>query len=159
LNWPLRPSNDIDEVPTGVTVMPDALKAGEPHQPELEVVVKTVPEKADGDWNVTPGSATKRGAPSQSYVNRTPKTLLPCCDSARPQPDSTEFHQMSVKSVPQSGAALPKGWRVIAFDQLVPPMVPENRAHPAWRSVGAKSIVAEPTGVAVTWPGSKVALR
>src|SRR5258705_13998479 len=51
----------------------------------------------------------KRGVPEAPYVNQAPKTLLPCCASVSPHPDSAGFHQRSVRSLGQLVVALPKG--------------------------------------------------
>src|SRR5258708_9821832 len=98
----------------------------------------------------------KSGCPPGAYVNQAPKMLLPCCASVRPHPDSAEFHQRSVWSIPQLAGALPKGRRWICFARVTDPMVQVKRAGPPATPAGAKSNEAEPTFVATTAAGSKV---
>src|SRR5258706_10697788 len=95
------------------------------------------------------------GCPPGAYVNQAPKTLLPCCASVRPHPDSEGFHQRSVRSIPQLGAALPKGRRWICFARVSDPTVQVKRAGPPATPAGAKSNEAEPTFVVTTAAGSK----
>src|SRR5579859_458848 len=98
----------------------------------------------------------KSGCPVGPYVNHAPKTLLPCCASVSPHPDSVEVHQRSVRSTPQLVGALPKGSRWITFERETLPMVYEKSAVPGAPPVGAKSIEALPTFVVATAFGSNV---
>src|SRR5258706_15924780 len=91
----------------------------------------------------------KRGVPEAPYVNQAPKTLLPCCASVRPHPDSAGFHQRSVRSTPQFGAALPKGRRWICLVRVVVPMVHVKVAVPP----GVNVNVAVPTLLETTAAG------
>src|SRR5260221_11392497 len=97
----------------------------------------------------------KSGCPEGAYVNQAPKRLLPCCASVRPHPDSAEFHQRSVWSIPQLGAALPKGRRSICFVRASGPTLQVKRAGPPAAPAGAKSNEAVPTFDVTTAPGLK----
>src|SRR5258706_14770430 len=98
----------------------------------------------------------KSGCPEGAYVNQAPKRLLPCCASVRPHPDSAGFHQRSVWSIPQLGAALPKDRRWICFARETDPTVHMKRAGPPATPAGAKSNEAEPTFDVTTAPGLNV---
>ena len=93
----------------------------------------------------------KVGRPDGAYVNQAPKTLLPCCASVRPHPDSAGFHQRSVRSIPQLVGALPKGKRWICLLRVTDPTVQVKVADPL---PGANWNEAVPTFVLTTADGS-----
>src|SRR5687767_4789936 len=92
----------------------------------------------------------KSGCPDGAYVNQAPKTLLPCCASVRPHPDSAGFHQRSVRSTPQLAGALPNGKRWIWLLRVTDPTVQVKLAGPP----GVNSNEAVPTLVLTTAAGS-----
>ena len=87
------------------------------------------------------------------YVYHAPNTLLPCCASERPHPDSAAFHQRSVRSRPQAAGELPKGRRWMRFERGPDPTLYEKKTVPGGSPAGAKSNEAVPTFVRVTAAG------